>query len=164
MSKKHTRSHRRSLARARAELRALLRSPPRPVGLGPQGPAWHRLYTRRICRYLLEHLDDAEMRAWEVAFTGLHELVAQAWAARPRDPHALREREAWRDVSAFQHFVDAYVLTQLPPGIDVALLVPHMRGFLRFLEAEGAIDATDAERLDHEYATFDPTEPPRAVA
>jgi len=164
MTKKHTPSSTRSLRRARADLRALLRAPPRAVGLGPQGSRWHALYTRRICRYLLEHLDDAEMRAWEVAFTGLHELVAQAWAARPRDPHALREVEAWRGVSAFQHFALAHVLTLLPQGFDLALLVPHMRAFIRSLEAEGAVDATDADRLDQEYAVFDPTEPPRAVA
>lgn len=161
----NTNRHRaRSSAASRRELRALLHNPPPATGLSEPGPEWYRVYTRRICRYLLRSLDDSEMRAWEVAFTALHEMVACAWASRPHDAVGLGDVEAWSQVSAEEHLAVAQVLTMMPESIDVSVFVPHMRGFLRQVVSEGGIDPRDAERLDHEYAMFDPTELPRAVA
>jgi len=155
---------RRSARRARRELRRLLRSPPPCRGLGPQGPQWYLRYTRRICRFLLDHLEDHELRDYEIPFTALHEMVACAWAARPRDPDALREHEAWAAFAAADHLVIAHSYTLMPSWVDPITLVPLMRGFVRFLAADGAMAAIEAERLDFEYAMFDPTEAPVAVA
>lgn len=155
---------RRSLARARKELKTLLRNPPPVTDLPEPGYRWHRLYTQRICRYLLDHLDDEEMMDWEIAFTGLHEMVGCAWGWRPADAEGLGDVEAWAQFSVERHLTIAHVSTLMPDWVDVMLLVPHMRGFVRFLHRDGAIRDEDAERLDHEYAMFDPTEAPRAVA
>ena len=155
---------RRSARRARRELRRLHDDPPPCVGLGPQGPQWYVRYTRRICRFLLDHLEEHELRDYEIPFTALHEMVACAWAARPRDANALREHEAWRDVAAAEHLAVACSITMLPAWVDPIALVPLMRRFARFLGEDGAMDPTDAERLDFEYAMFDPTEAPVAVA
>ncbi|MCB9598579.1 MAG: hypothetical protein H6719_38040 [Sandaracinaceae bacterium] len=124
---------------------------------------WHRVYTRRICRYLLEHLDDEHMMVWEVPFTALHEMVGFAYSWRSEDAEGLGDVEAWALVRAPAQFAMALRITRMPDWVDLTRLLPHMRGFIRYLVGEGAISEADADRLDHEYAELDPAEAPHEV-